>query len=166
MGKAIGRTKQIWHFIHRDKDGQVIWEDRIENALADEGERDILGVYYRAETAPTEFYIGLVNGAPSESTTLSTLSGEPSGNGYSRQLVERSSVGFPTVQQDVNGDWQVVSKTVTFAASGGSIGPVDHAFLATTSDNTGKFVAYVALSQSRTLADGETLDVTLTITQQ
>ncbi len=166
MGKAIGRTKQIWKFTHRDKNGNILWQDERVNALADEGERDILGVYYRGETAPIQFYIRLYNDTPVESDTLSTLMGEPAGNGYAPQLVERSNVGFPTVQQDAGGDWQVISKTVTFTASGGSIGPVTYAVLATSSDNTGKLVAFVALSQSRTLADGESLDVQLTITQQ
>lgn len=166
MGKAIGRTKQVWKFVHRDANGNILWQKEVINALADEGERDILGVYYRGETAPTQFYIRLYNDTPVETDTLADLVGEPAGNGYAPQLVERSSVGFPTVQQDASGDWQVVSKTVTFSASGGSIGPVTYAVLATSSDNTGKLIAFVALSQSRTLADGESLDVTLTITQQ
>ncbi len=158
--------KQFWKFTHRDKDGNIIWEDIIENALADEGEQAMLDVFYRNGAAPTQFYIRLYNDTPVETDTLSTLTGEPAGNGYAPQLVERSNVGFPTIQQDANGDWQIVSKTVTFSASGGSWGPVTYAVLATTSDNTGKLIAFVALSQSRTLNDGESLDVQLTITQQ
>ena len=166
MKKRAHGFRQLWRFTHRDKDGNVIWEDVIENALADEGEQAMLDVFYRNGTAPTGFYIRLYNDTPVETDTLATLVGEPAGNGYAAQLVERSNVGFPTIQQDANGDWQIISKTVTFSASGGSWGPVTYAVLATTSDNTGKLIAFVALSQSRTLNDGESLDVQLTITQQ
>jgi len=156
---------RIWRFEHRDRHGKLLWEHEGPNALADEGERQMLEVYYRAENAPTTFYIRLYNDTPAETDGLADLTGEPSGNGYAAEEVERSSTGFPTIETN-SGDWQVVSKTVTFEASGGSIGPVTYAVLATTSDNTGKLVAYVALSQSRTLAAGETLDVTITIKQQ
>lgn len=161
----VKKAVRVWHLKHRDRDGNVIWEEHKENALADEGEQDILEVFYRAAAAPTEFYIRLFNDTPIETDGLTDLIGEPSGNGYAAQLVERSAVGFPTSALDA-GDWQIASKTVTFTASGGAIGPVTHGVLATTSDNTGRLNSFVALSQSRTLADGESLDVTITIKLQ
>jgi len=170
----------FYKFLHRRKDGLILWASGIgevdtydveavrreqpwvANNLADEGESDILDVYYRGATAPTQFYLGLLNSTPTDTTTLSTMTGEPSGSGYARQLIERSSVGFPTLALDA-GDYKLTSSTETFTASGGTIGPVTYAFLATTSDNTGKFLNYVALSASRTLLDGDSLDVTLGI---
>ena len=171
-----------WRFSHRTADGQVLWLSGIgdvdmevgsaehlaalaeqpwtPNALADEGEQDMLSVYFRAGTAPTNFYIGLVNDTPVETDTVATLTGEPSGNGYARQLVERNSTGWPTLALD-SGDYRVVSGEETFTASGGSIGPVTYSFLTTTSSGTaGLLIAYAALSASRTLAAGETLGVT------
>lgn len=138
--------------------------------LFDEGEQFMLDVFYRGATPPTEFYLGLCNVSGgvanmAETLTLATLSGEPSGNNYSRNLIERSATGFPTLALD-NGDYQVVSGAERFTASGGSIGPVNVAFLATTSDNTGKLLTAVDLSGARTMADGESLDVTEAIKQQ
>lgn len=157
--------QQIWTLVCRDKNGKVKWTESGPNDLADEGEADMLDVYYRNATAPTTFYLRLFNDTPVETDTLADLTGEPSGNGYSPQEIERSNVGFPTLALDA-GDWQLTSKTVTFTASGGSWGPVTYAVLATTSDNTGKLVAYKQLSQARTLQDGESLEVTITIKQQ
>ena len=86
------------------------------NALADEGEEDMLDVYFRAATAPTTFYVRLYNDTPAETDALSNLLNEASGNGYSAQEIERTSTGFPTLALD-SGDYQLTSKAVTFTAS-------------------------------------------------
>ena len=157
--------KSVWEFTHRDKNGKIIDQWTQENALADEGEQDILDRTFRGAAAPASFYLRLYNDTPVETDTLALLTGEPSGNGYAAQALALNTTDWPTLALDA-GDYQVTSKTVTFTASGGSIGPVTYAVLATSSDNTGKLYAYVALSQSRTLADGETLDVSMTIKLQ
>jgi hypothetical protein len=150
-----------FRFEHLDGDGNLLWsQDWTPNALADEGEANILDVYFRNQNAPAQFYLRLYNTTPTETSTLSSLTGEPSGNGYAAQLVERSTVGWPTLALDA-GDYQLTSKEVTFSASGGSWGPVTYCVLATTSDNTGKLISFVALSQSRTLQAGESLKVTM-----
>lgn len=146
-------------------DGSVLWEEQIRNAFADEGEQLILDVFLRGATAPTQFYLRLYNDTPVETDGLASLTGEPSGNGYAPALIERSATGWPTLALD-SGDYQATSKAVTFTASGGSIGPVTYAVIATSSDNTLKLIAYAALSQSRTLADGESLTVTYRLKQQ
>ncbi len=234
--------EQIWRLVCRDKKGKVKWIEEGPNNLADEGEQQMLDVYYRNGAAPSEFYVRLCYFEPKEWYGLDGIGGEPSGNGYSPQLLERSSVGFPTIEKSISSDysgtaqggatnsitlasdassnddqykgcvikitggtgagqtrtiisyngtskvatvnenwavipdstseytvfsdWRVISKTVTFSASGGTIGPVQYAFLATSSDNSGKHVAFKGLSQERTINDGESLDVQITILQQ
>jgi hypothetical protein len=158
--------RQLWTIEHLDANGNVIWrQTQVPNALADEGENNILDVYYRGQNAPTTFYCRLYNDTPLETDSLADLTGEPVGNGYAAQEIERSTVGWPTLALDA-GDWQLTSKEVTFTASGGSWGPVTHAVLATSSDNSGLLIAFVALSTSRTLQDGETLKVTIQPKQQ
>lgn len=146
-------------------DGSILWEERAANAFADEGEQLILDVFLRGATAPTQFYLRLFNDTPVETDGLASLTGEPSGNGYAASLIERSATGWPTLALD-SGDYQATSSAETFTASGGSIGPVTYAVIATSSDNTGKLIAYAALSQSRTLASGESLTVTYKLKQQ
>ena len=150
----------IWHFAIKDKDGNIVdqWDQK--NSLADEGEENVLDQYFRSQNAPTTFYVRLYNDTPVDTDGLADLTNEPSGNGYSAQEIERSVVGWPTLVLD-SGDFKITSKTVTFTASGGVIGPVTYAVLATTSNDTGKLILYVALSTTRTLADGESLEVTI-----
>lgn len=175
-------TPTEWRYQHRTADGRVLWLSGIgevdievgsaehlaalydqpwsDNALADEGEQQMLDVYLRGATGPTNFYLGLVNDTPVDTDTVALLTGEPSGNGYARQLIERSNTGWPTLALD-SGDYRAVSSVETFTASGGSIGPVTYSFITTTVSGTGGLlVLYNALSTSRTLASGESLDVT------
>lgn len=137
--------------------------------LFDEGEQMMLDVFLRNGTAPSNFYLGLCNVSGgvanmAETLTLSTLSGEASGGGYSRQLIERSNTGWPTLALN-SGDYMATASVETFTASGGTIGPVNVAFLATTSDNTGKLITAVDLSTARTLQDGDSLNVTDSVKQ-
>lgn len=163
LPRPLSPSRNLLRTIHHREDGTIKDVEVAHNFLADEGEEDMLDVYFRGATAPTEFYLRLYNEADTTNGTIDETinlsdasSGEPSSNGYSAQLVERNTTGWPTLTQ-TSGDFQVQSKEVTFSASGGSWGPVDYAIVATTSDDTGLALAAVALSESRTLKDGETL---------
>jgi len=146
------------------RNGQVIWEDVGKNALADQGEEAILESFFRGDATytPTQFYVRLCNDTLTETDVLSSVLNEPSGNGYSAQLLERSTTGFPTKELH-DGDYRIVSKELTFTASGGQIGPVITAYLATTSDNSGILLAYRSLSMTRTILDGDSMTVQMRI---
>ena len=148
----------IWTIRHW-RDGKVIWEDEKANSLVQEGEESILETYFRGDATyiPTEFYVRLCNDDLVTTTTLSTVSGEPADTyGYEPQLIERSTVGFQTKELN-EGVYRIISKLISFTASGGSIGPVRTAYLATTLDNTGKLLAFRSLTLSRTILDGDTM---------
>jgi hypothetical protein len=143
-----------------DAQGNLKWEelDRLNN-LADEGEYMFLDVTLRNGSAPSNYYLRLFNDTPVDTDTIGSLTGEPSGNGYTVQTVERSTTGWPTLALD-SGDHQAISSTETFSATGAGWGPVIYCVVTTSTDSSGKLVSYVALSQSRTLASGESLQVT------
>jgi hypothetical protein len=139
--------------------------------LHDEGEQAMLSAYfatnYSGYGAPTaNQYMGLdARVTLTEADVLPVLN-EPSTFGYARGALSTSGTGL------AGQDWvitqpgqafQAQTKQITFSATGGSWGPVTKVFLATTVDDTGKLIASVALSQSRTLNDGETLKVDITI---
>jgi hypothetical protein len=149
---------------HHDWQALEAEQPRRPNALADEGENNILDVYLRAATAPTTFYLGLLNSTPTDTTTLATMTSEPSTGGYARQQITRDSTGWPTLALD-SGDHMATATVETFTASGATIGPVTYAFLCTNaaSGTSGKFLVYNALSASRTLNDGDSLDVTMRV---
>lgn len=162
----------VWEFTHRAQDGTVLWHDVLHNALVDVGEQRLLEIYFRdaSEAGTTTYYVSLSDASSpcsiAETDSLTTANtGEPSANGYARQQITRDATGWPTSALDA-GDWQLTSTTETFSASGGSWGPVNCAVLQTTVDNTGDHVAFVALSQARTLNSGESLDVSLKVKLQ
>jgi hypothetical protein len=148
---------------HYNSRGELIWAGVAFNALANEGEQSILSVYFRAGTAPTGFYLRLYNTTPTGTSTLSTLaSSEPAtANGYNpaNNSLARNSTDWPTLAL-VSSHYEVTSKTVSITASGGTIGPVTNVGLASTSDNTGILVSFAALSTTRTLQAGDTLQMT------
>lgn len=149
----------IWTVKHW-RNGKVIWEDTGHNSLVQEGEEAVLENFFRADAAyaPAGFYVRLCYDTLVVTDTLITILGEPTGNGYTYQTLERSSVGFPTKELD-SGNYRLVSKILTFTASGGSIGPVNTAYLSTTSDNAGKLIAFRPLAMTRTILDGDALTV-------
>lgn len=142
----------IWTIKILDKDGKVLFEEAGKNALADEGEDWVLRAAFRKDYSTDKLYVRLCNEVLSETTTLSQITTEPSGNGYASVELERSNIGFPTIE-DVGGDMRLRSKTVTFTAAGGSIGPISTVYLATTphGDNTGKLICYKALQVTQTI---------------
>lgn len=154
--------EQRWTVRHI-RDGSVLWEvvDK-KNRLVDTGERAIVDSFYRDKASNyfgmTNFYVGMYNGSISESTVLATIPSEPTigVNGYTRQMVERSDTGFPTLEKH-DGDWRVVSKSLTITASGGDVGPVNGAFLCTSSDNTGSLIGVLSFGVERTIIAGDSI---------
>ena len=154
---------------HKDVNGKVIWEDFVHNIVHDEGEQFVLEVVFtEMQSPPFNYYIGLdarrapVGGVPSEADNLGSLVNEPVGiNGYARQDVRSDDTGFTVAQ--VAGEYQALTKVVTFEATGGSWGPVATVFLTTTIAAGGKLICSAYLSAWRTLIDGETLEVSMYI---
>jgi hypothetical protein len=151
-----------WRFTHKNKDGEVLWQsDWQQNFLTDEGEEHLLNCYFsQSGTVPAAFYMGLINDSGiAETDTLTTMAGEPSGDGYSRQATTFSDASF------VGGDYETPSTTETFTADGGQIGPVDHAIITDASSGTAGLLIIVSpLSTSRTLEDGDSLEVDVDVT--
>lgn len=146
---------------HYDAAGQCIYEEKnLPNLWHIEGQQFVLSLAFDTESgfeAPSNYYLGLDNrGTIDIEDTLELISDEPSTNGYARQAVSSSS-GFAIGISE--GKLKATTGVLTFVASGGSWGPVSNLFLATTINNTGLLIATVALSSTRTIADGESFTV-------
>ena len=89
------------------------------NTWVKDGATWLLRDVFRKETTlfPDIFYLGLSNAAYTfDTATLVALNaGEPAGNGYARQAINRNTVDWTV--QEVNGVMQILSKIVTFTAS-------------------------------------------------
>lgn len=163
--------REFWNctyrFVVRNQNGEITDSWSLKNALVDEGAEVAIETFLRNNIAlympDGNFYIGLYLGAMSRTTTILTIPGEPSGNNYSRQVVQRTSTGWPTKEVDSNGYWNVISKVVQFDALGGDIGPFSGAFLATSSDSSGRLISYVTDQFRRTILDGSSITVALSV---
>lgn len=99
------------------------WEMILPNTVVNQGELAFLKMCLQGDTSiiagGANYYIGLCGDGQSETTTLSTLVGEPTvANGYARQGIARNTTGWPLIDQ-VSGTARGRSATVTFSASGG-----------------------------------------------
>jgi hypothetical protein len=135
------------------------------NALANEGEQELLETYFRNTAKQTTLYGRLYNATPTETSTLATVGTETSGTGYGAVSWTVGNTDFPTSALTGGGgtDWKVTSATKTFTA-GGTWVAATNLVLATVSTGTaGKLLAWSALSATRTLANTDTLDVSIAI---
>jgi len=153
-----GRKHSFWlgefEWELRDKDGTVIDKWTSYNALVNDGELNILESYFTATNTPIAFYMGLCAGSPAITSHLTDLTGEPIGDGYSRQVIARdgTAAGWPTIALD-SGHGMATSLQVTFESTTGAWGPVTYAFLGSGST----LIAYVVLSSAKTLSPGQSL---------
>lgn len=125
------QPKSRWVVTHKNRHGEVLWADTVNNALTIEGEMAYLSTIYRG--APLgNFYIRLFNDTPARDDILGNLGGEPSANGYAAQLIERSDVG-----------WPVLDKTIPVTETGtAQEGGANTIKLAAASNATDDFYAY------------------------
>ena len=139
------------------RNGEVIWQaENLKNVLHTQGEEYMLTALFKTTVAdiPTFYYLGLDNRTtPDASDAFPTaLQDEPTTNGYSRQAVS-SATGF--VIEEVDGITRATSLIVSFAASGGSWGPIRNLFLTDKINDTGYLIATAPLGSTRTLQDGD-----------
>ena len=153
-----------FRYEHRNSDGELLSDSGwLENNMTDDGIEEMYDVYFRGAAGPDGgFEIGLNQSNLSQTSSFGDLT-EVTGTGYSRKAVSRDNTGFPTLSLD-NGDMQVSTLTVTFENTGGAAwdGAVD-GFLNSTDSGGETLICYRPLSATRTLQQGDTLDVTIKI---
>ncbi len=161
-----------------DRDGKLKWQEHLDqNIWHDEGELSLLSAYFATTyanygAAPANLYLGLdARAAPAEADTLASLTGEPSGaNGYARQALATNGTGLsgqPFVISQPAAAYQVLSATKTFTATA-DWAAVTRVFLcthltATTSAAGQRLLCTLALSASRTLLNGDSLQVSMSV---
>ncbi|MGH2555473.1 MAG: phage tail fiber protein [Actinomycetota bacterium] len=141
----------------------VLWEDPdwVPNGLADEGEENILNDWLREQAALSKYLACLNDATIAETDTMATMveSKAPGADGYNRQQILAADWGVPAL--DV-GDMQSSAAEKTFGPISGTSATVTHVALVTAlTGTTGKFLLFVALSATTTVAVGQSLKYTL-----
>jgi hypothetical protein len=143
--------------------GEVLWEDPawIPNALVDEGEESILNVWLREQANPGKYLMCLNQAAPAETAAMTALteSKTPGSDGYNRQQIAAGDWSAPALDA---GDMQSSAAEKTFGPITGTAMTVTHVALVTVATGTGgKFLLFLALSATTTIAVGQSLRYTL-----
>lgn len=164
MSLIIRRHPLQGHFTHV-RNGQVVWQsDWRYNNLADEGEENLLDVGYRNAANQTAFYGRLFNDTVVDTDTLSSVAGEPVGNGYGAVTWNANATDFPTLALQ-GANYRLDSVQRTFTAVGGAWSTVNTLIIATVASGTsGLLYNYIALGQAVTLQDGDDLHATIQVT--
>ena len=131
--------------------------------LHTEGLQFLLEVAFSEEqSVPANFHVGLATDASlAENASLASLT-EVSGSGYARQAVASDNVDITSAAAGTN-DRKVTTKTVTFTATGTWTGANTVFLCSVASGTAGKLIASAPLSATRTLHNGDTLQVAVEV---
>ena len=130
------------------------------NALTDEGEIDLLDVYYKAQAVRASLYFRLyTDSSLAEADTLATAVGEESAGGYGAITVTR---GTDWSAPSAAGGTSTVTKTFNATATWSTLNSLILATVAT--GDAGLVIAWVDLSTPRSLVINDSLDVDMTVT--
>lgn len=138
-----------------DKDGNLKWEETIENLVTTEGKNDIINKYFKGSSYTAAWYCGLKGaGSANVADTLASHGGWAEETPYSGN---RKAITFGTTAAGSN-----TATVIPFSITGSAT--VAGAMIA--SVNTGSSgILYSAgdFAASRTVASGDTLNVTLIV---
>lgn len=144
---------------HNDDKGRVLWERfNIPNTFHSGGQEFLMKVAFitaSGVTVPSSYYVGLdARSTLAVTDTLTTISGEPTQFGYSRQTLS-SANGFSLTTSGNN--YKLISNILTFSATGGTWGPVSCVFLTTGAGSVGYLISSALLPEARTVQSGQSI---------
>lgn len=154
-----------WHNVYRfeclDADGNVKWTEEVTNTVFDAGANDLLTNYFKGSAYTAAWYVGLTTGTTFvNGDTSASHSGWTEFTAYSQANRPTWTGGTASARSISNSGSQAV-----FSINGAG-GTVAGAFLisnSTINGTTGILYGAAALSSSRTLASGDTLNITVTL---
>ena len=146
-----------WKVTCLDKDGNIKWEENEKNIIVTAGLNHVLDVEFHATTQVTTWYIGLkAAGTPIAADTMASHSSWAEITDYSGDRKEWTE-GAASSGSMTN------SSSVDFSVTGTAT--VAGAFLNTAATGTaGTLYGVVDFSSARSVINGDTLQVTVTVT--
>ena len=146
-----------WKVTCLDKDGNIKWEENEKNIIVTAGLNHVLDVEFHATTQVTTWYIGLkAAGTPIAADTMASHSSWAEITDYSGNRKEWTE-GAASSGSMTNGSSVDFSITGTATVAG--------AFLNTAATGTaGTLYGVVDFSSARSVINGDTLQVTVTVT--
>jgi hypothetical protein len=172
MLAAYTPVTELGYFVTtaRNAKGEVLWTETSHNALTFVGQQKILNCFFKALACPTATaqYVMLLTATPAnqQATMLAGIAELTAGLGYTTRFniaawtVSANAAANNTASNTTAATWTATGTWAGVTALGITDGS------ATPANTTGTLLAYSALSATRTLQSGDTLNVTYTLTLQ
>jgi len=156
------RLRNFYRVECRDKNGSVKWVEEVENLVCTAGATDLLAKYFQGSAYTAAWYVGLYQGTGTLATsdTMASHAGWTETTGYSNANRPALTLGTPA-SGSVNNSGSVAVFNIN--ATNTILG----AFVCTNNTiggTTGILYGEAAFSASRSVASGDTLNVTMTLT--
>ena len=154
-GHEVGAPRFHYAFECRDADGNLKWADEFDNLVTTAGKTDLVDKYFKGATYTAAWYLGLKGtGSAAAGDTLASHAGWAEVNPYAGN---RPAIAFGTTSGGSN-----TATTVSYSITGAAT--VAGAFIANANTGTSG-VLYSAgdFASSRSVANGDTLNVTVTV---
>lgn len=154
------RMKSVYHFECLDADGNLKWEEKRLNIVVDTGLNDLLDKYFKGSAYTAAWYVGLKAGG--SATAADTISGHPAWlefsnySAASRPTLTLGTVSGKSVDNSAN---KAVFDILTATSVAGAF-VVNNA---TKGGASGILYGAVDFSSPRSVAQGDTLNVTVTL---
>lgn len=179
-GGSIGRSGELTDRIHacgryhvecRDAEGNLRWEDDIENLVTTVGKNDLLDKYLAGSTYTAAFYLGLISAVsyttgPAAGDTMASHAGWTEAGATNTPSYSQATRPAPSWAA-ASGGSKATSAAVTFSINGGTNVVVKGAFLATNSTKDGTtgilFSAGTFSGGDKTVSSGDSLTVTYSL---
>ncbi len=161
-GVAAGiKLKSTYRFECFGADGALKWVEEVDNLVVDAGLNDVLDKYFKGSAYTAAWYVGLKGtGSVAAADTMASHAGWSEVTAYSesvRQTLTLGSVASKSVSNSASKAVFSINGTATVAG----------AFLSTDDTKggtTGTLYGAVDFSASRSVINGDTLNVTVTLT--
>lgn len=163
-GNVAISFKNSYHFECFDKDGNLKWEETIDNIVVDVGLDEILDKFYKGSTYTASHFVGLTDGTPTIAAgdTMSSHAGWTEiHTNYSEATRPALTLGTVASQSVDN----AASKAVYTFTGTDTIGGAFVTTNSTKNGTTGILIGVAAFTGGdKSLANLDTLNVTVTLT--
>ena len=153
--------KNIWEVVCYDSNGAEKWREKNKNLVTTEGLNHVLSITLDGGTQITSWYVGLAGaGTKAAADTMSSHGGWLVVANYSESVRQTLTLGTAS-----SGSIDNTASKATFSINGTAT--VAGAFITssdTKSGTSGTLYGVVDFSSSRSVIDGDTLTVTVTLT--
>lgn len=155
------KMKSLYHFECFDADGNLRWEETVENLVVNQGLNDLLTNYFKGSSYTASFFVGLKDtGTVAAADTMASHSGWTEDTNYSNSTRPALTLGAVATQSVDNS-----ASKAAFTINGSTT--IYGAFVSTSSTKggtTGVLYGAADFGSSRALLSGDTLNVTVTLT--